>query len=73
MIRKLIRTLHPVAGRLSKEQSNRIKLNQSVGFVGIGPAVLLFNLPSALHKPDVPVINAADLFEANRAARQMGK
>lgn len=73
MIRKFIRRLHPIAGRLSREQSNNVKLNQSVGFVGIGPAVLLFNLPRALQKPDVPVINAADLFEINRAARQMGK
>lgn len=73
MIIKFIRHLRPIAGRLSKEQSNRIKLNQSVGFVGIGPAVLLFNLPNALKKPDVPTISAADLFEANRTARQMGK
>ena len=71
-LKQQLARFRPSIGRLSKEQALHFRIADSIGFIGAGPVVLIFNLPSALKKPDVPVVDAADLFRLNREACRMG-
>jgi hypothetical protein len=61
-----LRNFLPAAGRLSPSEAADFGrgLTAGAGYVGVGPVVVLFNLPERFRKLDPPPLSIAELNSA---------